>query len=108
LENKSRKKIKVAIVHYWFITRRGGEKVVESILKLYPEADVYTLFYDKKMYGKYLRNHKVYTSSFNNVLFRKYYQKMFPFYPQAIKSLKLQDDYDLIISSESGPAKGIK
>lgn len=108
MENKSRKKIKVAIVHYWFITRRGGEKVVESILKLYPEADVYTLFYDKKMYGKYLRNHKVYTSSFNNVLFRKYYQKMFPFYPQAIKSLKLQDDYDLIISSESGPAKGIK
>jgi len=95
-------------VHYWFITRRGGEKVVESILKLYPQADIYTLFYDEKKYGNYLKKHKVFTSSFNSPFFRKYYQKIFPFYPQAIKSLKLQDNYDLIISSESGPAKGIQ
>jgi len=100
--------VKVAIIHYWFITRRGGEKVVESILKLYPQADIYTLFYDEKKYGNYLKNHKVYTSSYNNFFFRKHYQKIFPFYPQAIKSLKLQDNYDLIISSESGPAKGIQ
>ncbi len=100
--------MKVAIIHYWFISRRGGEKVVESILKLYPEADVYTLFYDKTQYGNHLKNHTVYTSKFNTPFFRKYYQKIFPLYPLAIKSLKLQDNYDLIISSESGPAKGIK
>ena len=47
--------MKVAIIHYWFITRRGGEKVVESILKLYPQADIYTLFYDEKKYGNYLK-----------------------------------------------------
>lgn len=100
--------MKVAIIHYWFITRRGGEKVVESILKLYPQADIYTLFYDKEKYGDYLKNHKVYTSKYNTPIFRKHYQKIFPIYPNAIKSLKLKDDYDLIISSESGPAKGIK
>jgi glycosyltransferase involved in cell wall biosynthesis len=99
--------VRVAVVHYWFITRRGGEKVVESILELYPQADIYTLFYDKKKYGKFLENHKVYTSSFNNSFFRKFYQKLFPLYPLIIKSLKLKQDYDLIISSESGPAKGI-
>lgn len=100
--------MKVAIVHYWFITRRGGEKVVESILKLYPTADVYTLFYDEENYGNTLKNHKVYTSKYNTPFFRKYYQKIFPLYPRIVKSLKLKDDYDLIISSESGPAKGIE
>lgn len=100
--------MKIAIIHYWFITRRGGEKVVESILKLYPQADIYTLFYDEREYGNFLKGHKVYTSSYNSQIFRKYYQKIFPLYPKAIKSLKLQDNYDLIISSESGPAKGVK
>lgn len=100
--------MKVAVIHYWFISRRGGEKVVESILKLYPQADVYTLFYDKEKYGSNLDNHKVYTSKYNSKFIRKYYQKLFPLYPLAVKSLKLRKDYDLIISSESGPAKGIK
>ena len=99
--------MKVAIIHYWFITRRGGEKVVEAILKKFPEADIYTLFYDKESYGNYLQGHKVYTSVLNTSFLRKRYQKFFPLYPIGIKSLKLKDDYDLIISSESGPAKGI-
>lgn len=100
--------MKVAVVHYWFITRRGGEKVVESVLKLFPEADVYTLFYDKKSYGDYLKNHEVYTSKLNTKFLRRYYQAIFPLYPYGIKSLKLKKEYDLIISSESGPAKGIE
>jgi glycosyltransferase involved in cell wall biosynthesis len=100
--------MKVAIIHYWFITRRGGEKVVESILKLYPDADIYTLFYDEDTYGNYLKRHQIYTSKYNTPFFRKHYQKIFPLYPSAIKSLKLRKNYDLIISSESGPAKGIK
>ena len=54
--------MKVAIVHYWFLTRRGGEKVIESLLKIFPDADIYTLFYDKEQYGDYLQNQKVYTS----------------------------------------------
>ena len=100
--------MKVAIIHYWFITRRGGEKVVETILKLYPNADIYTLFYDQKEYGDYLKGHKVYTSILDKPILRKHYQKIFPLYPIGINSLKLNDNYDLIISSESGPAKGIK
>ena len=51
--------MKVAIIHYWFITRRGGEKVVETLLKLYPNADIYTLFYDEKIYGDSLKNYKI-------------------------------------------------
>lgn len=100
--------MKVAIIHYWFISRRGGEKVVENILKLFPDADIYTLFYDKEQYGDHLQGHKIYTSVLDKPFFRKRYKAVFPLYPIAINSLKLEDNYDLIISSESGPAKGIK
>lgn len=100
--------MKVAILHYWFLTRRGGEKVVESILKIFPNADIYTIFYDEKKYGNYISNHKIYTSKLNNKFFRKHYQKLFPLYPFAVKSLKLKQKYDLIISSESGPIKGVQ
>lgn len=99
--------MKVAIVHYWLITRRGGEKVVESILKIFPDADIYTLFLDKAAYGKKLPIQQIYTSVLNRKSIRKHYQKLFPLYPLGIRSLKLKGDYDLIISSESGPAKGI-
>ena len=100
--------MKVAVIHYWFITRRGGEKVVETILNQFPNADVYTLFYDKEQYGDHLKNHKIYTSILNKPFLRSIYQIIFPLYPIGIKSLKLKKKYDLIISSESGPAKGIK
>jgi len=99
--------MKVAIIHYWFITWRGGEKVVKSLLELFPDADIYTLFYDKDSCQQHLENHNVYSSILNNKILRAKYQKIFPLYPLGIKSLKLRDNYDLIISSESGPAKGI-
>jgi len=99
--------MKVAIVHYWLITRRGGEKVIESILKLYPDADIYTLFLDESIYGSNLPKNTIISSVLDKPLLKKYYQKLFPLYPIGIKSLKLKEDYDLIISSESGPAKGI-
>jgi len=38
--------MKVAIVHYWLLTMRGGEKVLEALLEMFPEADIYTHVYD--------------------------------------------------------------
>ncbi len=37
--------MRVAIVHYWLIGMRGGEKVVESLCKMFPNADVFTHVY---------------------------------------------------------------
>ncbi len=99
--------LNVAIVHYWFVTWRGGEKVVESLLKLFPKADIYTLFYDKRQFQTHLGNANVYSSCLDIPPFRRHYQKLFPLYPAGIKTLRLQKKYDVIISSESGPAKGI-
>ena len=98
---------KIAICHYWFVSWRGGEKVVESLLKLFPQADVYTLFYDEIKYKKKLKNQKVYTSILNKPFLRNHYQKLFPLYSLGVKSLQFKKKYDLILSSESGPIKGI-
>ncbi len=101
-------KIRVAVSHYWIVTWRGGEKVLKAILELFPEADVYTLFLDESIKKRYIQNYRVYPSILNRISFlRKNHQKVFPLYPIGIKSLKLKGSYDLLISSESGPAKGI-
>jgi len=38
--------MRVALVHYWLMNHRGGEKVLEAICRIFPEADIFTLFYD--------------------------------------------------------------
>jgi len=38
--------MRAAIIHYWLLNMRGGEKVVEALCRLLPEADIFTLFYD--------------------------------------------------------------
>ena len=99
--------MKVALVHYWLVTMRGGEKVLETLCKMFPEADIYTNVYNPDAVSDIIRSHKVYTTKINKYpMARKLYQKYMPFMPKALMELDLTG-YDLIISSESGPAKGV-
>lgn len=99
--------MKIAIVHYWLVGMRGGEKVIEALCRMYPEADVFTHVYVPDAVSDEIRRHKV-TTSFIGRLPRaaKLYQRYLPLMPLALEQLDLRG-YDLIISSESGPAKGI-
>lgn len=98
--------MKVAIVHYWLVGMRGGEKVVEVLCDLYPNADIFTLVCDRSAISEKLRRHHIKTSFLQNIGGVKHYQKMLPLMPYALESFDLTG-YDLIISSEAGPAKGI-
>ena len=99
--------MKVAIIHYWLINYRGGEKVIEALLEMFPDADIFTHVYDPASMPQSINSHKIYTSYINKFPFaKKLYQKYMPFMPKALSEFNLQD-YDLIISSESGPAKGV-
>ena len=99
--------MKVAIVHYWLINMRGGEKMLESLLDLYPEADIFTHVYDPSQISESIKSHKVYTSHINKLPFaKKLYQFYMPLMPTALMEFNLQQ-YDLVISSEAGPAKGV-
>jgi len=99
--------MKVAIVHYWLVNWRGGEKVIESLLELYPDADIYTHVYDKLSTEGRLKSVNIYTTFINKLPYaKKFYQKYLPLMPIALEQLDLRE-YDLVISSESGPAKGV-
>lgn len=98
---------KVAIVHDWLNGMRGGEKVLEQFLDLYPEADIFTLFLEEKKISDKIRKHKIYTSNLNRYSFiRNHYRYFLPFLPSAVEAFRLWD-YDLVISSSHCVAKGV-
>ena len=96
--------MRTAIVHYWLLNMRGGEKVVEALCRLLPDADIFTLFYEPAQVSAEIRARVVRTSFLNPL--RRYFRSLLPLMPLALESLDLRG-YDLVISSESGPAKGV-
>jgi glycosyltransferase involved in cell wall biosynthesis len=99
--------MKVAIIHYWLVGMRGGEKVVEALCEMYPQADIFTHVFVPEMISEKIRQHRI-IPTFINALPRaaKMYKTYLPLMPLALEQLDLRG-YDLVISSESGPAKGI-
>lgn len=99
--------MKVAIVHYWLVSMRGGEKVVEQLCEMYPDADIFTLVCDPAALSPTIRRHKIITSFLQKIpgAVRRY-KMLLPLMPFALEQFDLSN-YDLVLSSESGPAKGI-
>jgi glycosyltransferase involved in cell wall biosynthesis len=99
--------MKVAIVHYWLVNMRGGEKMLEALLEMFPNADLYTHVYNPEAVSALIRSRRVFTSGINRLPFAyKLYQIYMPLMPGALMEFNLQK-YDLVISSEAGPAKGV-
>jgi glycosyltransferase involved in cell wall biosynthesis len=99
--------VKVAIVHYWFTTWRGGEAVVKSIAEIFPNADIFAHVADPQIIARHLPGRNVRTTWIADLPFsRRIAQRYLPFMPMALEDLDLRE-YDLVISSESGPAKGV-
>lgn len=100
-------KLRIAIVHYWFVSRAGGERVVEALADLFPQADLYSLVADKTTLAPSLQDRKLKTSFLQKVPGAKKFHRHFLFLqPLALEQFDLSG-YDLVISSESGPAKGV-
>src|ERR1700730_9532939 len=96
--------MRTAIVHYWLLNMRGGEKVLEALCELLPKADIFTLFYDPDRVSPLIRARRVRASFLQP--FRAHYRSLLPLMPMALESFDLRG-YDLVVSSESGPAKGV-
>jgi len=98
---------RVAIIHYWMVGMRGGERVIERLLKLFPGADIYTHVYVPEAMSQLINSHNIRTTFIQRLPgAAKHYQKYLPLMPMALEELDLRG-YDLVISSESGPAKGV-
>lgn len=99
--------MKVAIVHDWLVNYGGAELFVEYLLELYPDAEIFTLVYDKKRLGNHFHNCKIHTSSIQKLpMASKLYTKLLKFMPSAFESFDFSG-YDLVISSSSSCAKGV-
>src|SRR5262245_39140093 len=99
--------MKVALVHYWLVGMRGGEKVIEALCKLYPQADIFTHVFVPDAVSETIRAHRVTTTLVGRLpRASTQYKNYLPLMPMALEQIDLRG-YDLIISSESGPAKGI-
>jgi len=100
-------KVKVALVHDWLTGRRGGEKVLEVLAELYPQAPIYTLIRFPGSQHSTIEQRDIRTSFLQNLPFlKKRYRWYLPLFPLAAELFDLQK-YDLIISSSHCVAKGV-
>jgi glycosyltransferase involved in cell wall biosynthesis len=97
----------VAIVHDWLTGMRGGEKVLEAICELYPDATLFTLVRVKGSVSETIERRTVRTS-FVQRLPRpgRFYRHYLPLFPAAVEMFDL-DEYDLVISSSHCAVKSV-
>ncbi len=100
--------MRVALVHDYLDQFGGQERVLLQLMKLFPEAPIYTLLYEPKTMGKYLSEREIKTSILNNPLVRRHHRLFIPLLGHAAQSLNLKDQYDLIITNTMGFVKGIR
>lgn len=106
--NRTEKAMKVAIVHDWLPLVGGAERVLEQLMAIYPDADLYTLFdFLPREQAPFLAGRNVIHSRLQKIPFsKKLYRHMLPLLPMAIEQFDLSA-YDLVISSSSAVAKGV-
>ena len=99
--------MKVALVHDWLTGMRGGEKVLEAIAELYPQATIHTLLHVRGTIAPALEAHPG-RRSFVQWLPRsaRHYRSYLPLFPTAIEQFDF-DPYDLVISTSHCAAKSV-
>lgn len=100
--------MKIAIIHDWLVTFAGAERVLEQLLQLYPDADIFTIVDFMPVKDRsFLQEHKIYTSFVQRLpLAKTKYRSYLPLMPFAIEQFNLSA-YDLVISSSHAVAKGV-
>ena len=98
---------RVAIVHDWLTGMRGGEKVLEAICELYPDATLYTLVRVRGSVSPAIEQRQIRTSIVQALpAAGRLYRQYLPIFPAAIELFDL-DRYDLVISSSHCAAKAV-
>jgi glycosyltransferase involved in cell wall biosynthesis len=100
-------RVRVAIIHYWLVGMRGGEKVLEAIAELCPGATIHTLLHVRGSVSERLERHPG-KRSFVQWLpsSARHYRQYLPLFPTAIEQFDF-DPYDLVISSSHCAAKSV-
>ena len=100
--------MRVALVHDYLNQYGGGERVLEVFAEIFPEAPIYTLFYDKEKTFNRFESKVVNTSFLNKEIVINNHRQFIPLMPLAASAMNLGSDYDLILSSSAGYGKGFR
>jgi len=99
--------MRAAIIHDFLTQYGGAEKVMECFHEIWPQAPIFTLFYDKKAMKQRFSDYDIRVSPIQNLLFGvKKYRWYLPLMPSAVERFNLKD-FDLIISDCSAYSKGV-
>jgi glycosyltransferase involved in cell wall biosynthesis len=100
--------MRVALVHDYLNQYGGAERVLEALHELYPQAPVYTSIYDPEAVPAGYRAWDIRVSWMQRLPgWRRLFRAYFPLYPSAFERFDLHG-YDLVLSSSSAYAKGIR
>ena len=98
--------MRVALVHDWLTGMRGGEKVLLSLARLFPDAPIYTLLHVPGSVHPELEAHPIRTSVVQRLPWAaRHYRHYLPLFPAAMAAFDFAG-YDLVISSSHCVAKG--
>lgn len=98
----------VALVHDWLTGMRGGEKCLEVLCELYPDAPIYTLLHNTGAMSPVIESKKIFTSFIDALPGKESkYRSYLPLFPAAIERFDFTP-YDLVISTSHAVAKGAK
>ncbi len=100
--------MRVALVHDWLIHMRGGEKVLEALAEVFPNATIYTLLSRRERLSPSLQRMEIKNSLLQYLPgIHHYYRWLLPFLPLVIRSLRIEDT-DVVISVSHCVAKGVR
>lgn len=100
-------KPRIVFVHDWLTGMRGGEKCLESLCRLFPDASLYTLLHKKGALSPTIEKLEPQTSWLGKLPgVHSYYRYLLPLMPSAIESIKIPE-CDLVVSLSHCVAKGI-
>ena len=103
----SHTKPRVAIVHEWFTSMRGGEKCVEALCEVFPDATLFCLVHVKGSVSPIIERMPIHTSFIQKLPFaEKQYRHYLPLFPKAVERFDMSE-FDIVISSSHAVAKGV-
>ena len=99
--------MRVALVHDWLTGMRGGERVLEALCEIFPDADLFTLFHVRGSVSAAIERHHIHTSWLARLPFTsRHYRRLLPLFPSAIERFDLRG-YDFVVSSSHCVAKAV-
>ena len=99
--------MRVALVHDWLTGMRGGEKVLEALCEIHPDADIFTLLHVRGSVSPVIERHRIRTSFVQRLpAAATKYRWYLPLFPAAVEQFDL-DGYDLVMSSSHCAVKSV-